>query len=399
MTGSSSSALFITPVDPNGSFGGTATVSRNLSALFAETMSTQVCCLRSDTPGAYPIESDGATVLSGPVPAWLRQLKFFFDIRGQSFAHRQFQRRRVAQGLQSLLARTRPGLIVLDHIFSAWVLDLLPPQAKVIFIAHDDMVAYADSLLALHPPLSKKLRFQRLRPQYRKLQNRILQGAGVVLTMTEEDAHRMRGSARGPVETAPLFFEFEDPGEAPVPMPDSLLVTGSFDTWEKRLGLHRFLHEIIPGVARDRPAINLTIAGRIPEPLHAGILAAHPATCIVHRPTPAKLRALMQNATVATVLDLQASGLKIKTVELASAGLPIVGWPPGLEGTGLIHEKSCLQAQSRHDFIFHLQRLFEDAALRERLGREARRTMLHRYSRESARRRLQATLSAHEFPT
>lgn len=381
--------LFVTPIAPWNVFGGTPTVSRNLISLFSEFMDLQICCLRSDEPGDYPRSIHGATVLSGRVSGLSRKLKFFFDSSADSFAHRQFDRSAVRARFAALLAEERPRAVIFDHIYSSWLLDLVKdPAVHVTYIAHDDMVAFADSLGPLHPPFLKRIRFAGLRRQYKALQEKVLRRSNLVLTMTPEDADRLRRNARGAVEVAPLFFEF--PGfvrEYPEEF-QYLFVTGSFDTWEKRLGLTRFLTTVFVPLLERRPEMRLVIAGRISEELRAQFPFGEPQIRIVQAPSDAEMQEVMRRASAAVVLDLQASGLKIKTMEFAAAGLPLIGWPPGVEGTMLVPGASCLRAESAPEFITLLDRLYAEPDLRMRLGTAARVVVQAGFSKEAARARL-----------
>jgi glycosyltransferase involved in cell wall biosynthesis len=384
--------LFVTPVAPWSLFGGTATVSRNLIEILSESLDMNVCCLRSNEPGAYPCTMHGANVLTGAVPSLARRLKFFFDRSDASFAHRQFQKSNVRQRFAALLAEQRPEAIIFDHIFSSWLIDLVStPATKVIYIAHDDMVAYADSLLRLRPGFLKRLRFAGLRSQYQSLQEKVLQRCDYTLTMTPEDAALLRRAGRGPAEVAPLFFDLPETSRDYGRDFHSLLVTGSFDTWEKKLGLTQFLETIFFPIQKRRLALRLVVTGRIPNEVRRQMPTSEPSLEIVHAPSAAQMHGLIRQASAAVVLDLQASGLKIKTIELAASGLPLVSWAPGLEGTGLIHGESCLRAASAPEFIAHLDRLCSEPELRRRLGTAARQTVQARFCLNSARAHLRAS--------
>ena len=126
---------------------------------------------------------------------------------------------------------------------------------------------------------------------------------------------------------------------------DSLLVTGSFDTWEKQKGLIVFLESIFMPLVGMGLNLRLIIAGRFPGAF-VRKLSLLPQLTIVNGPSEIEMREMFRRASAAAVLDLQASGLKVKTIELAAAGLPVVSWAPGLEGTNLINGKSCLLARS-----------------------------------------------------
>ena len=382
--------LFVTPVAPWNLVGGTPIVSRCLIELFTQTADVHVCCLRSSEPGEYPRTAPGATTLSGPVSGAMRKLKFFFDFSADSFAHRQFHKSAVRARFAALLAEQRPEFIIFDHIYSSWLIDLVEDaKARVVYVAHDDMVAYADSLLRLRPGFSKRLRFLGLRRQYRSLQEKIVRRSDFTLTMTPEDAALLRPAARGPVEVAPVFFGFPDfTREYPADF-HSLLVTGSFDTWEKKLGLTQFLTTIFVPLVEQRPDIRLVVAGRISADVLRQMPFGEPRIRIVQAPSASELRETIQQASAAVVLDLQHSGLKIKTMELAASGLPLVSWAPGLEGTQLVPGRSALLATSPTEFLAHLARLSGEPELRQQLGTAARTAVHAEFSKSAARARLE----------
>lgn len=381
--------LFVTPVAPWKLFGGTPAVSRNLIELFSEAADLRVCCLRSDEPGVYPRQINGATVLTGQVSGLTRKLKFFFDFSPESFAHRQFEKSAVRVRFAALLAEQRPEVVIFDHIYSSWLIDLVEnPAIPVIYIAHDDMVTFADSLPALRPPFLKRLRFAGLRRQYQHLQGKVLRRSNLTLTMTPEDADRLRPAARGVVEVAPLFFKFPDFVRT---YPDDfryLFITGSFDTWEKKLGLTRFLDTVFVPLIHRRPDVRLVIAGRLSDDLRQQFPCGEPHIRIVQAPSEAGMTDLVRGASAAVVLDLQASGLKIKTMEFAASGLPLVSWPPGVEGTMLVSGESCLRAETAPQFIEYLDRLFSDPKLRQQLGTAAQSVIHANFSKEAASRKL-----------
>jgi polysaccharide biosynthesis protein PslH len=168
---------------------------------------------------------------------------------------------------------------------------------------------------------------------------------------------------------------------------DNLLVTGSFDTWEKQKGLEVFLDTVFVPLLRKLPDLRLVIAGRFPTAFRRKL--SMPQLRVVHSPSTREMQDVFHRASAAAVLDLQFSGLKVKTVELAAAGLPLVSWAPGLEGTRLVHERDCLLANSSCEFKSHLARLYSDPEARRRIGMQARATMVAEFSRQTASTRLE----------
>ena len=129
------------------------------------------------------------TILSGKVSVLGRRIKVLFDFRPESFADRQFQRAKVLASFAELLAEQRPQFVIFDHIYSSWLIDAVKDRGIILtYIAHDDMVVYADSLIGMKPGPLMKMRFAWLRSQYCSLQDKVLQRCDFLLTLTADDA-------------------------------------------------------------------------------------------------------------------------------------------------------------------------------------------------------------------
>jgi glycosyltransferase involved in cell wall biosynthesis len=387
-SGDGSKVLLVTPVTPWRAFGGTAIASRNIIQLLSQVLDVHVCCLRSDEPG-YADQRADLSVLSGRVSGFQRKLRAILDQRADSFAHRQFQRDIVVSRFSELVEDMRPRFVIFDHIYSSWLVDCIrDEQAMVCYIAHDDMVAYADSLIAMNPGLFDRIRFQWLRTQYCHLQERILRRCGYVLTLTKEDASRLKGHRiAAETEIFPIFIDGPQNSRTYSERFANLLVTGSFDTWEKQEGLSIFMNHIFMPLLKMCADLQLVIAGRLSRSFRRTLPSMRQLR-VVDSPSESLMRELFHEASAAAVLDLQSSGLKIKTMELAGAGLPIVSWAPGLEGTRLVDGKSCLLAASVDEFVSHLATLFHDPGIRRALGSEARAIVETQFSRNNAKRSL-----------
>jgi glycosyltransferase involved in cell wall biosynthesis len=386
-SGERSKILLVTPVTPWRGFGGTAIASRNIIQLLSEALDVHVCCLRSDEPKCADQQAN-LSILSGRVSSVQRKLRALIDQSVGSFAHRQFQRDVVLR-FSELIEELRPRFVIFDHIYSSWLVDCIrDEQTMVCYIAHDDMVAYADSLIAMNPGPFDRMHFRQLRGQYRRLQEKVLHRCGYVLTLTIEDANRLKGlRIEAETELFPIFIDIPQYSRTYPERFANLLVTGSFDTWEKQNGLSIFLDHIFMPLLHNCGGLQLVIAGRFSRSFRRS-LPLIPQLQVVESPSESAMQELFQEASAAAVLDLQSSGLKIKTIELAGAGLPIVSWAPGLEGTRLVDGKSCLLASSVDEFVWHLSSLFHDPALRRALGSEARAIVETQFSRNNAERNL-----------
>ena len=69
---------------------------------------------------------------------------------------------------------------------------------------------------------------------------------------------------------------------------------------------------------------------------------------------------------------LSGSGMRMKILEAAAMGLPLVTTTVGVEGLAFRHEQSCLKADTPEDFAAELSRLMKSEQLRVRLTSAAR---------------------------
>lgn len=95
-----------------------------------------------------------------------------------------------------------------------------------------------------------------------------------------------------------------------------------------------------------------------------------------------ELSTVLAETTAAIVPLWRGAGVKLKTLTLMGCGLPVVATPVALEGIAARDGVHALVGLSPADLASHLRRLFDDAALRARLGQAGRELVRDRYSWE-----------------
>lgn len=80
---------------------------------------------------------------------------------------------------------------------------------------------------------------------------------------------------------------------------------------------------------------------------------------------------------------LSGSGMRMKILEGAALGAPIITTTVGVEGIEFAAGEACLVADSPKAFAKSLQRMMQDEQLRCRLTSQARRVYDEKYSRQS----------------
>ncbi len=77
---------------------------------------------------------------------------------------------------------------------------------------------------------------------------------------------------------------------------------------------------------------------------------------------------------------LSGSGMRMKILEAAAMGMPIITTSVGVEGIDFEHKKSCLIASSAQEFAESLMEMMSNDELRKQLTTEARKMFLGKYS-------------------
>ncbi len=93
------------------------------------------------------------------------------------------------------------------------------------------------------------------------------------------------------------------------------------------------------------------------------------------------------------VPERQASGVKLKTLEAANHGLPIVTTSCGREGTMLIDGVHCRVADDEATFAAAAAELLGDGLQRDRLAGAARERVRHCFSPDSVFERIDGVLA------
>jgi len=159
-----------------------------------------------------------------------------------------------------------------------------------------------------------------------------------------------------------------------------ILFVGGMD-WAPNLDAAQyFCAEIFPRILERMPDAEVDFVGKdlwkIKEIVRCDNIR-------LHENVPDVLPWFRQADVLAVPLRLGA-GTRIKILEAMAAGLPVVTTSKGCEGTGVVHEKHLLVADSARDFAEEMLKLLEDGSLASQLTLEARHLVEQEYSWEMA---------------
>jgi len=287
---------------------------------------------------------------------------------------------------QQLLSQV--DLVHLDILAVAGLMAQVPVPIPVVLNEHN----VEHLLLSAHSQIETRAwKRALLRLQARELaafEAAACKRAAAVLACSPIDAERLTQMApRTPVTVIPNGVDLDQyqPRATPAPDSDALVFVGQMSWFPNRDGIEWFLAEVLPLIRERRPA-KLTVIGQSSGMLApTGLEAAVEFTGFVEDLRPRALDAAVY------VVPLRAgSGTRLKILEAMAMGKAIVSTRIGAEGIGLVDGEDALLADTPQDFADAVCRLLKDPALRERLGRAARRAAERDYGWDAIGQRLLA---------
>lgn len=148
-----------------------------------------------------------------------------------------------------------------------------------------------------------------------------------------------------------------------------LLFTGTMDYPPNSQGVRWFGSEVLPLIRRVNPAVHLHIVGARPPDEVTALACAH---IVVHGQVP-EMVPHFASAQVVVVPLLHGGGTRLKIVDAAACGKPIVSTTLGAEGLEFVAGRDLLVADSAEAFASSVLELLASEDSREALGRAARR--------------------------
>lgn len=377
--------LFLTGESPWGQNGGYFRVTRDAVEVLAAQADVHLVCVRGEAaqlPAAQAAKLAGVHFLAGSSQG-KRAGQAASLLRGRAMVTADFAVPGLHRRLRAIVQQARPGIVVVNHLKVAAALPALAaaPGAAVVYLSHNSEADAARSVAEVEPrPWLRAALLWDARAVARAERD-LARRSRAVVALTEEDAARLQALAGGPRPVViPPAFPLPAPMAGVAGPIGRMLLVGSFMWRVKRENVQWLAEEVLPLVRARRPDARLEIVGHQADRL-APVAARHPGVHIVS--SPPEIDPFYREPAVIVVPERQVGGVKLKTIEAATYGAPIVTTPAGAEGTGLRNEHSCLVADEPRAMAEALVRCLDDAALRRTLGAEARAVAAQRFSMAS----------------
>lgn len=296
----------------------------------------------------------------------------------------EFGSRRMCKFIAALIRRHRFDVVLVEHILMAQYITCVGHPGKqsrgvpVVFTEHDIRTAFPGAPLSLEAARWRLPLLMLDRLKWRRYAGSAYKQAAAVTLPTPEDALILRANVPG-VEPFVVPFGLAPFGERDRSNPqtpeaesrkeDTLLFVGNFDHPPNRDAVQWLCDRIMPLVWRLRPSVKLWVVGRNPTP---EVRALQSGRIKVWGEVPS-VADYLRRCTLFVAPLRQGGGMRIKLIEALSAGAPVVTTELGAQGLGTENGRHLLVAKGAVAFAACILEALEDAALRERLGREGQR--------------------------
>ncbi|RKH17817.1 glycosyltransferase [Corallococcus sp. CA047B] len=292
-------------------------------------------------------------------------------LRGTPLTYVRYTRQRLQETFRRVMGERGPfDIIHFDHLHMAQLLPLareLNPSAHLVIDEHN----VESQLLARMAPLSAAPLRPFLRWQFNRverLERECVSQADSVLACSEVDAAQLRALGAKQVHVVPNGVKLPDfvPAEK---AGNDLVFVGSMDWWPNEDAVLRLAREVWPLVSSELAPGRLMVVGRSPS---ASVRALENERLVVTGSVPSVAPHLAR--ALATAIPLRAgSGTRLKVLEAAAAGVPVVATRLAVEGLPMVEGQDVLLAESPQEFADALRRLRNDPDLCKRLAMNARR--------------------------
>ena len=378
----------VLPRPPHPTRDGLAIRNYHILRALAERFRIRAFALRDPErayDGEFPPGVDVELVTQSPRSARRAGAALTSLLAGGAYSERLYRSGRLARRLAALARRERPRWIVAHsyHVASA---ALAGRDAGVpVWIDFHNLDSEIWQRTADTASSATVRRFARLQaPRVRALERRLASAAAGVSCVSARDAAGLASlRTSGAPVLVPNGVDLERYASRPGGSPgERILFVGDLSWPPNAEAVRWFAREVWPRIARQRPAAHAEILGRS-APRDLARLASSRLTFAGDRPDT---RPHWAAAAVAVVPLLAGGGTRLKILEAAACGVPVVSTPIGAEGLALAPDAEIRLREDAGEFADAVAELLADPALarRQALAARARVETLYDWSRIGA---------------
>jgi glycosyltransferase involved in cell wall biosynthesis len=280
----------------------------------------------------------------------------------------RYQSRELSAAVHEIAIRRRPEFFLVNHLHLAPYVEVMAGVPMVLRehnIEHRWMARYAGGL----PPGPKRWYAQIQAGRLRSAEIELCERSALVLSIQDKESAALKKLCPGtrveqlPVAIDPAWYPPPDPAEPPI-----VLICGAFGWAPNVDGALAFLRQGWPALAQRFPEVRLRIAGKDPPAVlreEADRAGAEVTGYVESMPVE------FAQAAVLLVPLWVGAGARVKIIEAAIAGLPVVSTSLGAEGLGLRTGVDFLLGDTPAELADRVSSLLESPEERRRLAQNA----------------------------
>jgi len=283
----------------------------------------------------------------------------------------------------------RADLVHIDILPLAGLMPQVPAEIPVVLNEHNVESLLLQGRAKVEASSWRQMLLTQQVPALTRFERTACCAADRVLACSAQDGERLRELAPdAEIRVVPngVDLEYFQPAMDIEQRSNSLVFVGQMSWFPNRDGISDFLATAFPRLLQSHPA-RLRVIGKhdglaVPEALQHAV----EFTGFVH-----DLRPMVHESAVYVVPLRCGSGTRLKLLEAMAMGKAIVSTRIGAEGIDLVDGENALLADDADSLVAAIIRLFDDPAMRARLGAAARRTAERHYGWQAIGDRLLAT--------
>lgn len=306
------------------------------------------------------------------------------------YAAGRYRSPEMAGRIQAQLESGRFDAVIVDTVFGT--VNLPPTDVPLLLNNVDVEHVVLERYVRCERNPAKRLYAWLEARRLRRFEAEACRRAAVGMPCSAVDGARLHALCPGlPLVVVPNVIdtaEYVPPGDD---VGDVVLYQGGLDWYPNRDAAQFFASEILPRVRRSRPGTRFVVAGRNPPAAFRRRLAS--VSGLEFTGTVPDMRPVLSRASVCVVPLRIGSGTRMKILEAAAMGKPVVSTRLGAEGLNFAEDLEILLADDPAAFSRQVVRLLEDAAFRRAVGRAARRRVEQEYTPAVLRHQLGRALA------
>ncbi|MFZ0420458.1 MAG: glycosyltransferase [Candidatus Sulfotelmatobacter sp.] len=296
----------------------------------------------------------------------------------EPYGSRRFYSEEMETAVRRALGEHSPSAVICDTIDAAIN---VPPEATVPIILNQHNVEHLilERYLALERNPLRKWYMQMECGKLRNWENHVCAKSRLVLVCSEHDRQvTQQLCGHSSVVVVPNVVELDDYQSTAQEDPLRVVYAGGMDWYPNRDAVEFFAEKIFPEIQRQIPGVTFVVAGRNPPKSFVNRFVS--IRNMRFTGTVSDMQPELVAAAVCVVPLRIGSGTRLKILEAAALGKPIVSTTLGAEGLAFTDGLEIILKDKPAEFAAAVEALLRNADRRRILGGAARRRVEQEYS-------------------